>query len=74
MATLTITIPDAQLTRVQTALCVPKGVPVTGPNAKDAVISLMKSAVFGYERGLDEVDARAAYDAAIQPGPDPGLT
>jgi hypothetical protein len=49
MATMTITIPDAVLTRVITALCVSHNVPVTAANAKQEVINMIMARVKVYE-------------------------
>ena len=56
MATITLTIPDAQLPRVTAALCSAAGIPDTAANAKTAVIEYIKSTV-------KAVEARAAATA-----------
>lgn len=49
MATITLTIPDAVLPRVRSALCAHAGLPDTNPNAKVAVIELIKQTVVAVE-------------------------
>jgi hypothetical protein len=70
MATLTITIPDDQLLRVETALCTVNGVAVSAANAKQIVVNYIRQTVIGYET---DQNTRAAV-AALTPPADPGLT
>lgn len=49
MATITLTISDAVLPRVRAALCTHAGLPDTNPNAKEAVIRLIKETVQSVE-------------------------
>lgn len=49
MASITLTIPDAQLPRVRAALCSAAGLPDTNANAKAAVIIWIKSTVQSVE-------------------------
>lgn len=58
MATITLTIPDAQLPRVRAALCSTAGLPDTNANAKQAVIDWIKATVHSVE-----------YTAAVQAQP-----
>lgn len=57
MATITLTISDAVLPRVRAALCANAGLPDTNPNAKEAVIQLVKETV-------QKVEYNAAMQAA----------
>jgi hypothetical protein len=71
MATMTITIPDSELSRVVEALCVTQGVgPVNPANGRLAVVSWMKRTVLEYDRSK----ANNAAVAAVAPPSDPGLT
>lgn len=75
MATLSITIPDSEVTRVQTALCESQGMAVSAANAKAVVVSLIKGVVFARERAATQASAQATYDAAVSAQPvDPGLS
>lgn len=56
MATITLTIPDAQLPRVRAALCLQAGLPDSNANAKQAVIDIVKGIV-------KAVEYKAAVDA-----------
>lgn len=58
MAVITLTIPDAMLPRVRTALCIHAGLPDTNANAKQAVIDLVVSVVKSVE-----------YSTAVQAQP-----
>jgi len=51
MATVTITIPDAVLTRVVNALCAAAGTQPSPANAKQAVISYIRQTVYNVEQG-----------------------
>jgi hypothetical protein len=66
MATITITIPDAQLQRVINGLCVAGRIPATPANAKQVVLDYIKGAVLNAEQ--------LAAVQALPPGPDPGLS
>jgi hypothetical protein len=68
MATIQITIPDAQLTRVVNGLCAAAGVTATPANAKQAVIDHVKATVLNAEQ--------QAAIVALQTTPpvDPGLS
>jgi hypothetical protein len=71
MATMTITIPDAQLDRVVEAVCVTMGVgPPTPAVAKAAVIAWIRQTTLGYHGAKAQ---RAAVDQ-LPVQPDPGLT
>jgi hypothetical protein len=70
MATVTITIPDAQLPRVIEALCVGASLPQSAANARQAVINWVTTTTKEYE--LDR-DRRAAV-AAVAPPADPAIT
>jgi hypothetical protein len=70
MATLTITIPDDQLTRVVTALCTLQGVAVSPANAKQVLIAHIKQIVYGFENDANTRTAIAGLPAL----PDPGMT
>lgn len=59
IATITLTIPDAQLPRVRAALCADAGLPDSNANAKEAVIQFVKATVARVEYAA-AVDARAA--------------
>lgn len=63
MATITLTIPDAQLTRISTALCKAAGMPVSTANAKEAIINHVKATVQNVERSEAIVAARAQAEA-----------
>lgn len=54
MATISLTIPDAQLARVVAALCVTAGVPETGANAKAQVAEYVRERVKNYEATLSK--------------------
>lgn len=45
MATVNLTIPDVQLTRVVNALCAAEGLPPTTANAKQALIRIIRRTV-----------------------------
>ena len=60
MATISLTIPDAQLARVRAALCAQAGLPETNANAKEALIQWVKQVVRGIEH-----DAAVAAQPAI---------
>ena len=66
MATITITIPDAQLQRVINGLCASVGTAATPANAKQVVLTYIKATVLAVEQQVAV--------QAIQPGPDPGLS
>jgi hypothetical protein len=68
LATITLTIPDAQLTRVVNGLCAAAGVTATPANAKQAVIDHVKATVLASEQ--------QAAILALQNTPpvDPGLS
>ena len=52
MATITLTISDAQLARVRASLCATANLPDSNPNAKQAVINWAKEVVRAYEYNL----------------------
>ena len=62
MASIIVTIPDAQLTRVVNGLCAMAGVAATPANAKVVVLSYIKTAVLSAEQ-------QAAVQAIV-PGPE----
>ncbi len=64
MATITITVPDAVMTRVTEALCATTGRPVSGANAKAAVQDYIKDTVRSYERREAVTTAVAQSDAS----------
>lgn len=66
MATITLTIPDALLPRVRTALCIYGKVPDTNANAKQVVVDWVKSTVLMVEY--------AAATQAAPPIPVPDVT
>lgn len=69
MATITITIDDAQLPRVVEALCVTAGVsPPTGANAWAVVRDFIKRTTIEYERNRDQRAAAQAVPAPTDPG------
>lgn len=70
MATVSITIPDAQLTRVVNALCDAAGLSRSSANARAAIIEHIKRTVINVERGV----AEHAALAAVTPPSDPGLS
>jgi hypothetical protein len=70
VATITLTIPDAQLARVVSALCRSGGKPASNANAKAVVIDMVRQTVVNVE----STDATAASLAALVPPADPGLT
>lgn len=49
MANVTITIPDAVLLRVVTALCVKESLPISNANAKQTIINIIKRIIKDYE-------------------------
>jgi len=55
MATITLTIPDAMLPRVVTALCVPAGVVESNANAKTQVADYIKERVRIYEAAQSKI-------------------
>lgn len=75
MATLTITIPDAQATRVADAFCLAYGwrsVELDGTKAvfvKKAVIAHIKQTVLNVERGQAEAAALAAVTEPVEVTP-----
>lgn len=68
--TITLTIQDAQLTRVINALCASAGLAPTGANAKEALRQMVTRIVIGYDQALAN---QAAIDAVASPS-DPGIT
>jgi len=48
MASMTITVPEAQLAEVEEAFCVPEHLAITGPNTKKAVERLLRRHVQAY--------------------------
>lgn len=66
MASITLTIPDAELPRVRAALCTAAGLSDSNANAKQAVINWVKTTV-------REVEYNAAV-AARPPIVDPDLS
>jgi hypothetical protein len=62
MASITLVIPDADLTKVVNALC--DGVNPTNAKAKTKIIELAKLYVANYEETIAAQNAQAAYDAA----------
>ena len=67
--TITLTIPEAVLTRLVNALCVPQGLPATGPNARKALRELLEQRVQNYEHQTKEREAAEAV-----PAPPEGIT
>lgn len=51
MATVSITIPDAVVTRVVNALCAAAGTTPTAANAKAALIAYIRTTVYNVEQG-----------------------
>lgn len=69
MATVTITIPDAQLDRVVEALCVTRGIgPPTPANAKAALVGWVKETTLNYDRQKAHTAAVASVAAPTDPG------
>jgi hypothetical protein len=66
MAIITLTIPDAVLPRVRTALCSKAGLPESNANAKQAVVDFIKATV-------REVEYYAAVSAQ-PPIPEPDVS
>jgi len=63
MASINLTIPDAQLPRVRAALCAQAGLAESNANAKEALIQWVKQVVRGYERDA----AVAAQPPVVEP-------
>lgn len=64
MATITLTIADAVLPRVRAALCAHAGLADSNPNAKEAVIQLVKETVQSVEYNAA---MQAASAAVVEP-------
>jgi len=62
--TITLTVPDAAVTRVVHALCVSAGLPESNANAKQALIKHLKATVRNVEASESE---RAAVEALSEP-------
>lgn len=69
MASIVLTIPDAQLPRVRAALCNNAGLADSNPNAKEAVILLIKAVV----QAVEYNEAARAANAAIVIGTVDGI-
>jgi hypothetical protein len=68
MATMTITIDDAQVSRVIEALCVTAGVaPANAANARQVVRDWVKRTTLEYERRRDSVAAVQALPTPVDP-------
>lgn len=69
MATLTITINDAKAAELYEALCVPRGLPASGANAKTVVMDILKT-VYRNHKGQQaavtaEQSAKTQADAEL---------
>lgn len=65
MATITLTIPDAQLPRVRAALCTNAGLPDSNANAKEAVIVWIKATVQSVEHLAAEAARPPIVDSDV---------
>lgn len=69
MATMTITIPDAQLDRVVEAVCVTMGVgPATPAAARQAVIAWIRQTTLDYHSAKAQRTAVTQLPAQTDPG------
>lgn len=71
MASITLTISDAQLARVVAALCDTAGLPRSNANARTALVNLVKQTVRNAERAAA---LRAAQLEAAPVFTDPGVS
>lgn len=65
MATVTLTIPDAHLTRVVNALCAAAGLPPSPANAKQAVLDHIRRTVANVERTPPEPAPEPNVDGIV---------
>lgn len=69
MAVVTLNIPDAQVSRVVTALCAVRGkTPANAANAKAALVDIIRDIVIAQERNAAEQAALAAVVTPTDPG------
>lgn len=62
MATVSITLPDAELARIVHGLCVSAGLPESAANAKKALVAHIKATV----RNVETAEAQAAAVATVK--------